>query len=147
LARVSSRSGSVRSQLVRLGFEDPDGSARLLAGLGAHAEPLPALLGRTADPDAALVALVDLAEAVADREALLAEVAGDEGTAMRLLSVLGASQALAQHLVRHPEHWRELTDPSLGSTRPAAYAVRAALLSAVGADPTAAEPVAGTDPD
>ncbi len=47
---------------------------------------------------------------------------------MRLLSVLGASQALADHLVRHPEQWRELTDPTLGSTRPAAYAVRAGLL-------------------
>ncbi len=54
---------------------------------------------------------------------------------MRLLCVLGASEALADHLVRHPEHWRELTDPTLGSTRPAAYAVRAGLLRAVGADP------------
>ena len=54
---------------------------------------------------------------------------------MRLLSVLGASEALADHLCRHPEHWRELTDPTLGSTRPAAFAVREALLEAVGADP------------
>ena len=54
---------------------------------------------------------------------------------MRLLSVLGASEALADHLVRHPEHWRELTDPTIGSTRPAAYAVREDLLRAVGADP------------
>ena len=37
---------------------------------------------------------------------------------MRLLSVLGASQALGDHLRRHPEHWHELTDPTLGSTRP-----------------------------
>ena len=48
---------------------------------------------------------------------------------MRLLGVLGASEALGDHLVRHPEHWRELTDPSLGSTRPAAYAVRCGLLA------------------
>ena len=54
---------------------------------------------------------------------------------MRLLSVLGASEALADHLCRHPEHWRELTDPTMGSTRPAAYAVREDLLRAVGADP------------
>ena len=46
---------------------------------------------------------------------------------MRLLSVLGASQALTDHLVRHPDQWHDLTDPTLGSTRPAAYAVRAAL--------------------
>ena len=30
---------------------------------------------------------------------------------MRLLSVLGASQALADHLARHPEQWRELDRP------------------------------------
>ena len=65
-----------------------------------------------------------LADAAADGDALLATLAGDEGTAMRLLTVLGASQALTDHLVRHPEQWHELTDPDLGSTRPAAYAVR-----------------------
>ena len=61
---------------------------------------------------------------------------------MRLLSVLGASLALTDHLVRHPEQWTELTDPTLGSTRAAAYAVRAGLLDAVGADPLAPVPVA-----
>jgi len=50
---------------------------------------------------------------------------------MRLLSVLGMSEALGEHLVRHPEHWHELRDPTLGSTRPAAYAVRAGLIGAV----------------
>ena len=61
---------------------------------------------------------------------MLRALVDDEGTAMRLLSVLGASEALADHLCRHPEHWRELTDPTLGSTRPAAYAVREDLLRA-----------------
>ena len=61
---------------------------------------------------------------------------------MRLLSVLGASQALTDHLCRHPEQWRELADPFLGSTRPPAYAVRDALLQAVGADPTSESPTA-----
>ena len=60
---------------------------------------------------------------------------------MRLLSVLGASTALADHLARHPEQWRGLTDPTLGCTRPAAYAMRAALLRAVGADPDDEHPV------
>ena len=59
---------------------------------------------------------------------------------MRLLSVLGASQALTDHLCRHPEQWRELADPFLGSTRPAAYAMRDVLLRAVGADPTERQP-------
>ncbi len=65
---------------------------------------------------------------------------------MRLLSVLGASHALSDHLVRHPEQWRELTDPLLGSTRPAAFAVRAGLLRSVGADPDAASPTAAMEP-
>ena len=47
-------------------------------------------------------------------ELLLQALVDDEGTAMRLLSVLGASEALADHLCRHPEHWRELTDPDAG---------------------------------
>ena len=131
----------MRSRLVRLGFADPDGSAALLEGLGGSAEALPALLATTADPDGALRGLVDLAEVVPDREALLAEVSDDEGTAMRLLSVLGASPALARHLHRHPDQWRELTDPMLGSTRAPAYAIRAGLLAAVGADPAAERPI------
>ena len=101
-----------------------------------------AILSRTADPDAALTALVRLVEAADDSEDLLQAVCDDEGTSMRLLSVLGASTALADHLVRHPEHWRELRDPTLGSTRPAAYALREGLLEAVGADPRAPAPVA-----
>ncbi|WP_310963807.1 bifunctional [glutamine synthetase] adenylyltransferase/[glutamine synthetase]-adenylyl-L-tyrosine phosphorylase [Nocardioides terrisoli] len=139
---MSPRSDSTRSQLVRLGFVDPDASAARLAQLGADPAPLPALLARTADPDQALASLVDLADVVADRDALLEEVAYDEGTAMRLLCVLGASPALAQHLIRHPDQWHELADPSLGSTRPPAYAMRRRLLECVGADPDAAHPVA-----
>ncbi len=56
--------------------------------------------------------------------------------------MLGASTALTHHLVRHPDHWRELTDPTLGSTRAAAYSVRESMLTAVGADPARREPVA-----
>ena len=61
---------------------------------------------------------------------------------MRLLSVLGASQALGEHLRRHPEQWHELTDPTIGSTRPPAYVMREGLLRAVGADPGDEQPVA-----
>ncbi|WP_278255306.1 hypothetical protein [Nocardioides convexus] len=45
--------------------------------------------------------------------------------------------ALADHLVNHPAHWHELTDPGLGSTRPAAWAVREALRAAVAGKPDA----------
>ena len=85
------------------------------AGSADAAEPLLAILGRTADPDQALAGLArGLAERVeATAAALLRRaLADDEGTAMRLLSVLGASPALGDHLARHPEHWRELTDPT-----------------------------------
>ncbi len=141
------RPATSRSDLLRHGFVDSDRTSAGLRELGGHADPLVALLGRTADPDLALAGLLRLAaaadEQLGDRDAMLQEIVDDEGTAMRLLCVLGASQALADHLVRHPTQWRELTDPTLGSTRPAAYAVRAALLTAVGADPSSDQPVAG----
>ena len=132
----------VRSRLVRAGFTDTDRAEPLLARLGDHADALLPLLGRTADPDLALSGLLRLAEAASDPDTLLAETADDEGTAMRLLSVLGASTALADHLVRHPDHWRELTDPTLGSTRAPAFALRVRLLRAVGAEPADTAPVA-----
>jgi glutamate-ammonia-ligase adenylyltransferase len=138
--------------LARLGFVDAKAALVDLATLGESADPLVALLGRTADPDEALGCLLRLLDAVDDqqedqdgaggREELLAALVHDEGTAMRLLCVLGASEALAHHLTRHPEQWRELRDPTMGSTRPAAYAVRAGLLLAVGAEPSDAVPVA-----
>ena len=79
---------------------------------------------------------------------MLAEVADDEGTAMRLCSVLGAQHGAGPPPRRATRSsWRELTDPTLGSTRPAAYALREAMLTAVGADPHADEPVAGLPDD
>jgi glutamate-ammonia-ligase adenylyltransferase len=131
------------ANLVRAGFQDGDAARDLLSALGPAAEALVALLARTADPDLGLSALVRLREAASDPDELLSTLEEDEGTAMRLLSVLGMSAALGDHLVRHPDHWHELTDPTLGSTRPAAYAVRTCLLEAVGADPEADDPVAG----
>jgi glutamate-ammonia-ligase adenylyltransferase len=127
--------------LARLGFFDTERAQVLLSELGDVVRPLAPLLGRSADPDLALAGLAALADAVDDRAQLLQEVADDEGTSMRLLSILGASQALGEHLRRHPEQWHELTDPTLGSTRPAAFALREGLLRAVGADPADADPV------
>lgn len=142
------RPGPTKGGLSRLGFREPEQALDHLDRIATAAEPLLALLARTPDPDLALAALVRVTEhaGAAESERLLAALVDDEGTAMRLLSVLGASDALGDHLCRHPEHWRELTDPTLGSTRPAAYAVREDLLRAVGADPHADQPVA-TRPD
>ena len=137
-----SRPDTGKGRLLSLGFQDTDAARGLLGQLGDAASPLLALLGRTADPDQALSDLVRLVERADDGGELLAALVEDEGTAMRLLSVIGASEALADHLCRHPEHWRELQDPTLGATRPAAYAMREDLLRAVGADPQDLTPVA-----
>ena len=139
---MASRGDITQGKLVRLGFLDPDRARVLISGLGEVAAPIVPLLGRSADPDQALASLIALADAVDDRERLLQEVADDEGTSMRLLSVLGASQALGEHLRRHPDHWHELCDPTLGSTRPPAFAMRASLMRSVGADPDDPHPVA-----
>jgi [glutamine synthetase] adenylyltransferase / [glutamine synthetase]-adenylyl-L-tyrosine phosphorylase len=143
-----SRPTTTKGNLTRLGFQDPDQALADLALIAGAAEPLLALIARTADPDLALAGLGRLVEAAGrpESERLLQALVDDEGTAMRLLSVLGGSEALADHLCRHPEHWHELTDPTMGSTRPAAYAVREDLLRAVGADPRDPDPVA-TLPD
>ena len=135
-----------KGNLIRLGFVDTDRSLAHLDDLGEAAEPLLVTLARTADPDLALHGLVRLAEAIDDPGALLEALTVDVDTATRLLSVLGMSSALADHLVRHPEQWRELADPALASTRPAAFAVRGDLLRVVGADPADPAPVA-TLPD
>ena len=139
---------SPKAILLRMGFDEPERSVRDLERLGEQGQELLPLLAATADPDLALTRLADLADRLADpadrtgREALLEELADDEGTAMRLFAVLGASVALGDHLLRHPEHWRELHDPTLGSSRPPAFAVRASLLRVVGADPEDARPTA-----
>ena len=135
-----------KGRLLRAGFRNADNARSQLETLGDAGVALLPILGRAADPDLALEGLVRVVERADDAPTILAELGDDEGTAMRLLGVLGASTALADHLQRHPEHWRELTDPTLGSTRPAADAVREALLRAVGADPADPTP-ASTLPD
>ncbi len=146
------RPESLRSRMMRTGFLDSERGAQAFERLGGWCEPLLALLARTADPDLAVDALADLAQRIGRdqgdeaRRAFLDALIDDEGSSMRLLSVLGASRALGEHLMRHPDQWRELTDPTLGSTRSPGYVMRASLLEAVGADPADAAPVA-TVPD
>ncbi|WP_300683228.1 bifunctional [glutamine synthetase] adenylyltransferase/[glutamine synthetase]-adenylyl-L-tyrosine phosphorylase [Nocardioides sp.] len=120
-----------KATLLRLGFAEPEQAEVALAALGPAREPLLAIFGLIADPDLALAALIRLVEAAPDAEELLTTLADDEGTAMRLMSLLGASAALGEHLARHPDHWHELTDPTLGSVRPPAYLLRERLIGAV----------------
>ena len=99
-------------------------------------------LARAADPDLALRALVGLLDAVDEPDDLLEVLAGDDGTTARLVQVLGVSQALGEHLVRHPDHWTRLQDAAAACTRPAAWFLREQLLLSVGADPALDQPVA-----
>ncbi|MEU3945105.1 bifunctional [glutamine synthetase] adenylyltransferase/[glutamine synthetase]-adenylyl-L-tyrosine phosphorylase [Streptomyces sp. NPDC029526] len=109
------RRSSTFTRLLRHGFTDPSASERLLDG--PELTPLrddPVLLdalGATADPDLALLGLVRLLEAQPDptaRRELLDTVIAAKPLRDRLLGVLGASAALADHLARHPGDWQAL---------------------------------------
>jgi glutamate-ammonia-ligase adenylyltransferase len=109
------RRSSTFTRLLRHGFTDPSAAERLLDS--AELAPIrsdPVLLealGATADPDLALHGLVRLLEAqpgpTARRE-LLDTVIAAKPLRDRLLGVLGASAALADHLARHPGDWQAL---------------------------------------
>jgi glutamate-ammonia-ligase adenylyltransferase len=131
-------SGRVVSQtatLARLGFADPPRAAQLLAdpALTGLIDPLddvfrdglPDALGAVADPDLALLSLVRLMEslrasapkrrdvesgAAARVSGLVAALRHPGPARDRLLAVLGASTALGDHLVAHPEHWGSVAD-------------------------------------
>jgi glutamate-ammonia-ligase adenylyltransferase len=132
---IAGRAVSQSAALARLGFADPPRAEQLLAdpALGGLVDPfddvfndgLPDALGAVADPDLALLSLVRLMEALRaseprrrDEESGAAtEVSGlvaalrHPGAARdRLLAVLGASSALGDHLVSHPEHWRSVAE-------------------------------------
>ncbi|ORX03406.1 bifunctional [glutamine synthetase] adenylyltransferase/[glutamine synthetase]-adenylyl-L-tyrosine phosphorylase [Mycolicibacillus trivialis] len=95
----------------RLGLVHPTAAADL-AGLGwdsgAHVDLLWSL-SRAPDADAALLAMVRLAEALGpDWAELDAALSGDRGLRGRLFAVCGSSLALGDHLVAHPRSWRLL---------------------------------------
>ena len=112
---------SPTAQLARLGFHD---SRRVAGLLGAPAlGDLVALpdddtgllraLAHTADPDGAVLGLVKLLEAAGptdDAAGLRAVLAGHSERRDRLLGVLGASTALADHLAAHPAQWTAAAD-------------------------------------
>ncbi|WP_435279522.1 bifunctional [glutamine synthetase] adenylyltransferase/[glutamine synthetase]-adenylyl-L-tyrosine phosphorylase [Streptomyces sp. 1222.5] len=109
------RRSSTFTRLLRHGFTDPSAAERLLDG--PELDPVrndPVLLealGATADPDLALHGLVRLLEAqngsAAPRE-LTDTLIAAKPLRDRLLGVLGASAALADHLARHPSDWQAL---------------------------------------
>ncbi|WBO66713.1 bifunctional [glutamine synthetase] adenylyltransferase/[glutamine synthetase]-adenylyl-L-tyrosine phosphorylase [Streptomyces camelliae] len=109
------RRSSTFTRLLRHGFTDPSAAERLLDGpelTPVRNDPvLLEALGATAAPDLALHGLVRLLEAqptpTAHRE-LLDTLIAAKPLRDRLLGVLGASAALADHLARHPADWHAL---------------------------------------
>ncbi|MFJ6996432.1 bifunctional [glutamine synthetase] adenylyltransferase/[glutamine synthetase]-adenylyl-L-tyrosine phosphorylase [Streptomyces sp. NPDC003090] len=107
------RRSSTFTRLLRHGFTDPSAAERLLEGpalapVRSHPVLLDAL-GATADPDLALRGLVRLAEAQPEGpQELLSTLVTAKPLRDRLLGVLGASEALGDHLARHPLDWRAL---------------------------------------
>jgi glutamate-ammonia-ligase adenylyltransferase len=146
-------------RLVRFGFEDGERAARLLSdpALGLwdlernepadpEAGPVVAALARTGDPDLALRSLHRLVEALDSADssggfaaALLARLRGSALLRSRLLSVLGASSGLADHLAARPADWAVLDAEGDGAGRgadgPSARELERQMLLSVGADP------------
>ncbi|GAA4788025.1 bifunctional [glutamine synthetase] adenylyltransferase/[glutamine synthetase]-adenylyl-L-tyrosine phosphorylase [Streptomyces ziwulingensis] len=109
------RRSSTFTRLLRHGFTDASAAERLLDGeelTPVRGDPvLLDALGATADPDLALIGLVRLVEAqpgTTARRELLDTLIAAKPLRDRLLGVLGASEALADHLARHPGDWRTL---------------------------------------
>ncbi|HSP60343.1 MAG TPA: bifunctional [glutamine synthetase] adenylyltransferase/[glutamine synthetase]-adenylyl-L-tyrosine phosphorylase [Ornithinimicrobium sp.] len=105
------------AELARAGVADTRRSGGLLtevverAGDGLDVLALLGDLSRVADPDAALLGLVRLldprttaADGSRTDEQVLPVVRGGGTERRRLFALLGGSGALADHLVRHPEH-------------------------------------------
>ncbi|MFC8718031.1 bifunctional [glutamine synthetase] adenylyltransferase/[glutamine synthetase]-adenylyl-L-tyrosine phosphorylase [Kitasatospora sp. NPDC057198] len=122
--RAGSRVSRLETRLVRRGFSDPDQAVRLLGepelqGLAADPVLLDAL-GAAADPDQALFGLARLLEALDphERHTLRDTLTTSKPLRDRLLGVLGASTALADHLARHPRDWHALVSFELRDIHP-----------------------------
>jgi len=141
LITVSGARTSLTGWLARMGFADIPRAERELPALGITSEdhPVLAALAQAADPDLALAGLAQVAER---DPSLIAALSKDPPLRARLCAVLGASKAMADHLVRHPKDVAVLRGPEAGR-RPEAKTIRGEFLRAVAADPGDAEPRAG----
>ncbi|MEU0132636.1 bifunctional [glutamine synthetase] adenylyltransferase/[glutamine synthetase]-adenylyl-L-tyrosine phosphorylase [Streptomyces sp. NPDC006296] len=114
MTTVPGRRSSTFTRLLRHGFTDPSAAERLLdlpELSSVRADPvLFDALGATADPDLALNGLVRLVEAEepGERQILLDTLVTAKPLRDRLLGALGASEALGDHLARHPRDWQVL---------------------------------------
>ncbi|MFJ6460783.1 bifunctional [glutamine synthetase] adenylyltransferase/[glutamine synthetase]-adenylyl-L-tyrosine phosphorylase [Streptomyces sp. NPDC091387] len=114
MTTLPGRRSSTFTRLLRHGFTDPSAAERLLdlPDLSSvRSDPvLLEALGATADPDLALRGVVRLVEAEEpdERQILLDTLVTAKPLRDRLLGVLGASEALGDHLARHPRDWQAL---------------------------------------
>ncbi|MHA7295040.1 bifunctional [glutamine synthetase] adenylyltransferase/[glutamine synthetase]-adenylyl-L-tyrosine phosphorylase [Arthrobacter sp. HLT1-21] len=135
---------SLNRQLISRGFTDLEKSSRFLAAPELVGIPQAALfdgLARSANPDLALQSLVRL---LAVRPGLAAVVADGGASSEPLFRLLGASEALAEFLMRCPEHLDTVkVSPSRTPGGVSAESLRSSLLESVGADPSSGTPVAG----
>src|SRR5690625_2873394 len=138
--RSSDGDGKRKAFLARLGFTDTTAALRELDALessgAAWSVGILDAIGDVGDPDLALRNLTRLwdAQPEDDRSGLAGVL--DQGTPgrRRLLCLLGFSAALSDHLVRHPEHWRDVVDAT-ARVRPTADQIRREMVQAVGANP------------
>jgi glutamate-ammonia-ligase adenylyltransferase len=141
------RRPSLTSRLARLGFGDATRAERWLVAAEAESgitveEDLLEALGATADPDLALERLLRVLAGLGDAAPDLLEAFGRQPrTRERLLAVLGVSAALGDHLALHPDHWTVLAGES-PLRPPVPGTLRADLMRAVGARPSAVIPYA-----
>jgi [glutamine synthetase] adenylyltransferase / [glutamine synthetase]-adenylyl-L-tyrosine phosphorylase len=147
-AGMNTPRGTLAGHLAAMGFADTARAEALLTELGLAVTtdegpdgPLFRALSGAADPDLALAALARMAPGNELRQALC----DDAELRDRLVSVLGASSALGDHLSRHQGDWRLLAKQHSFPVGNAAAELTEELLAAVGA-PAGPEPVAGAAP-
>lgn len=134
---------SLARRLIASGFTDLEKGERFLAAPeleGIDQDTLFSGLQLAASPDTALQSLVRLIE----KNAAVRELAAaDPDRSESLYRLLGASEALGEFLIRHPEHLTVFDSRVSPEPMPAeAEALRATLLRSVQADPMVARPVA-----
>ncbi|WP_084103378.1 bifunctional [glutamine synthetase] adenylyltransferase/[glutamine synthetase]-adenylyl-L-tyrosine phosphorylase [Demequina sp. NBRC 110056] len=148
---MSQREISFATQLRRAGVADTARAEALLGHLrdvtGASMEDPATAMSYLADPDSGLLQLLRVAEAARDAGVLDSLLAlRDTRAGAKLGVLLGASIALGDFLVRHPEHIADFAAwPEAESF--ADVDQRRVLLEAVGADPASAAPVATVEGD
>jgi len=134
---------SLARRLIAAGFSDLDKGERFLAAReleGLDQDALFAGLQLAANPDTALQSLVRLIEKHPELRKL---AVADPESSEPLYRVLGASEALGEFLIRHPEHLDAFDVRVSPEPMPAdAAALRTRLLQSVRADPKSARPVA-----